>query len=69
MDNKRRKLLATGLSALGAMFAVNAKADNGEKVKVLTKDGKLIEIPARKVRKKKSRAEEEEVRTWIRRNK
>ena len=71
MDSKRRKLIATGLTALGALFTVNAKAETGKckKVKVLTRDGKLVEIPECKLKNSKARVEEEEVRTWVNKKK
>jgi hypothetical protein len=70
MDNSRRKILATGLATLGSLFAIKAKATpSDKKIKVLTRDGKTIEIPEGKVRKKGSRnAGTDDVKNWIKTN-
>lgn len=50
-DNKRRKFLALGLlagaGALGGNALGKALSKNGEKVKLITADGKVVEVDAK----------------------
>ena len=56
-----------GIGLLG-MFGKKAKAESGEKIKLLTPDGKLVEIDKTHIEKESNeRASNTEVREWMNR--
>ena len=73
MENKnfsRKKFLSwgigiTSLLAIPAFFKSSAKKKETKMVKMLTKDGKLVEIEVEKIPSKKTKMKDAEIHSWV----
>lgn len=69
----RRKMVLWGAAVLSAIpllrwtFSAKKEKPSGT-IKMLTRDGKLVEVDKRYVSVKKEKIEDEELRGWVKRN-
>ena len=65
----RRKFLSLGLLAGAGLITTSASAqslsESGEKVKMLTQDGKLVEVDMTALTAKKKKITDKELQNWI----
>ena len=64
MKKSRRNILKAGLATIAAVVTGKSVAAESDTVRVLTKDGKVLDIPRRKIRKK-GKADTSDVQNWI----
>jgi hypothetical protein len=69
----RRKMVLWGAAVLSAIpllrWTFSSKKEKpSETIKMLTRDGKLVEVDKRYVSVKKEKIEDEELRGWVKRN-
>jgi hypothetical protein len=71
--SSRRKMVLWGAALLSAIpllrWTFSAKKEKpSETIKMLTRDGKLVEVDKRYISVKKEKIEDEELRGWVKRN-
>ena len=64
MKKSRRNILKAGLATIAAVVTGKSVAAESDTVRVLTKDGKVLDIPRHKIRRK-GKADTSDVQNWI----